>query len=333
MPRLLTSVPVAFFGIVLGIAGFGGAWTQASHIWPVSSSIGAALGLMALAVWMLLTVLYLAKWLLSREQALAEFRHPIQCCFVALWPISGALVAAPLRFWLPRASALLAFISIAGALLFGIFRQGGLWQGGRDPTTTTPALYLPTVAASLISTIVLSSFGYFSLAGLLFGIGVFSWLAIESVILHRLLVVGELSPALRPTLGIQLAPPSVACVAYESISQGPPDLLTQALIGYALFQLLLLGRLTSWIRRQPFNASYWAFAFGASALPTAMIQYVDRGGTGAVAELAPIVFTIANILAASIAIATVWQLLTGRLLAAIATTPQPERVGSRLHQI
>jgi tellurite resistance protein len=291
----------------------------------VSASIGAALGMIALAVWTVLTVLYLAKWLLAREQALAEFRHPIQCCFVALWPISGALVAVPLRFSLPKASALLAFISIAGALLFAVFRQGGLWRGGRDPTTTTPALLLPSVAASLISTIVLSSFGHFSLAALLFGIGMFSWLAIESVILHRLLVVSELRPALRPTLGIQLAPPSVACVAYEALSQGPPDLFTQALIGYALFQLLLLARLASWIGRQPFNASYWAFAFGASALPTAMIQYVHRGGTGVVAELAPIVFIFANLLAAGIAIATLWQLLTGRLLVAIATAPEPDK--------
>ena len=323
--KSLLSVPAAFFGIVLGTAGFSSAWTQASYVWPISPSVGATLGVIAFAVWALLSLLYILKWLLAREKALAEFRHPIQCCFVALWPISGALAAVPLKLLVPAAAPLVAFTGIGGALLFGVFRAGGLWQGGREPTATTPVLYLPTVAASLISTIVLSSFSHPSLARLFFGIGMFSWLALESVILNRLFVVSELAPALRPTLGIQLAPPAVACVAYESISTGLPDLFTQALIGYAIFQLLLLVRLTFWIRRQPFNASYWAFAFGASALPTAIIRYIDRGGTGVIADLAPIVFVTTNLLAGSIAIATVWQLLKGRLLVATAIPSQPSR--------
>jgi hypothetical protein len=41
------------------------------------------------------------------------------------------------------------------------------------------------------------------------------------------------------TRTIQLAPPAVGCSAYLSITSGPPDLFAQALIGYALFQVLL----------------------------------------------------------------------------------------------
>jgi tellurite resistance protein len=37
---------------------------------------------------------------------------------------------------------------------------------------------------------------------------------------------------LRPTLGIQLAPPTVGCAAYLSITSGPPVLFAQALMGY-----------------------------------------------------------------------------------------------------
>jgi tellurite resistance protein TehA-like permease len=40
----------------------------------------------------------------------------------------------------------------------------------------------------------------------IFGGGLFSWLAIESVLLGRMLTGSELAAALRPTLGIQLAP-------------------------------------------------------------------------------------------------------------------------------
>ncbi|MEJ1961125.1 MAG: response regulator [Gammaproteobacteria bacterium] len=39
----------------------------------------------------------------------------------------------------------------------------------------------------------------------------------------------------------------------------------EALIGYALFQAVLLARLIPWIRHQAFAASYWAFTFDSAA--------------------------------------------------------------------
>jgi hypothetical protein len=94
-------------------------------------------------------------------------------------------------------------------LVFGVYRTGQLWMGNRDPTTTTPVLYLPTVAGSFVSTIVLGALVTRTGAHRFFGVGVLSWLAIESVLLHRLYTASELPPPLRPTLGIQLAPPAV----------------------------------------------------------------------------------------------------------------------------
>ena len=45
----------------------------------------------------------------------------------------------------------------------------------------------------------------------------------------------------------------------------PPDLFAQALMGYGLFQALLMLRLLPWIARQPFAPSYWAFTCGFGA--------------------------------------------------------------------
>src|SRR3982074_314928 len=89
------------------------------------------------------------------------------------------------------------------------------------------------------------------------GGGLFSWLAIESVLLHRLYTATSLTAPLRPTLGIQLAPPAVGAVAYLSVNGGNPDLIAHALIGYALMQLIIMLRLLPWITQQSFAASYW----------------------------------------------------------------------------
>ena len=74
------------------------------------------------------------------------------------------------------------------------------------------------------------------------------------------------------TLGIQLAPPTVGCSAYLSITSGPPDLIAQMLLGYGVFQALLLIRLLPWIVQQPFAPSYWAFTFGLSAIAASFVR-------------------------------------------------------------
>jgi hypothetical protein len=116
------------------------------------------------------------------------------------------------------------------------------------------------------------------------------------------------------TRTIQLAPPAVGCSAYLSITSGPPDLFAQALIGYALFQVLLMIRLLPWIARQPFAPSYWAFTFGLSALAISCLRFVDRGATGPIPLAAPYVLTAVSLTIGGIAIGTLWLLLRGRLL-------------------
>lgn len=101
-------------------------------------------------------------------------------------------------------------------------------------------LYLPTVAGSFVSATVGAALGLADWGQLAFGAGLFSWLAMESVLLHRLLTGTEKPDALRPTLGIQLAPAPVGAVAYLSAGGGAPDLLAHALIGYGLLQVLVL---------------------------------------------------------------------------------------------
>jgi hypothetical protein len=67
---------------------------------------------------------------------------------------------------------------------------------------SSAVLYLPTVAGSFVTAITASSLGSADWGRLAFGAGLFSRLAVESVLLHRLSTVTTLQPALRPTLGI-----------------------------------------------------------------------------------------------------------------------------------
>lgn len=312
------AVPAAFFGMVLGLAGLGNAWRAATAAWHVPAAIGECLMAVATIVWAILIVLYALKWIFRRADAITEALHPVQCCFIGLGGVSTMLISLA---WLPyeRGAALALFIAGA-AFTFGFaaWRTGLLWQGGRDPAATTPVLYLPAVAGGFVAAAAAAAFGIADWGQLAFGAAFFAWLAIELVLLHRLYTLPEMPVALRPTLGIQLAPPAVGAVAYFAVNGGHTDLIVNALLGYGVLQALILLRLLPWLLKAPFSASYWAYSFGAAALSTTPLRMIAHGQTGPAAEIAPVLFVGANIVIGLIALGTIRLLLQGRLLPAPA---------------
>ncbi len=325
------TIPASYFGIVLGLAGLGGAWRAAHQLWGLPALIGEALMAVGSLVWAVLMALYVQKWIVRRDDAIAETKNAIQCCFIGLVGVATLLIAgASLPYSRPLAFGLFALGALY-TVAFGVWRTGGLWMGGRDPATTTPVLYLPTVAGAFVMATQASALGHADWGQYAFGVGLFSWLAVESVIWQRLYNAPEMALALRPTMGIQLAPPSVGAVAYLSITQGAPGLFAHALIGYALLQVLLLARLFPWIRQPSFAPSYWAASFGLVALATAPLRMILRGDSGPITLIAPCTFVLANVVVGVLATATLVKAFKGELLprAAQAAPAAPRDAASR----
>lgn len=252
---------------------------------------------------------------------MSEARNPIQCCFIGLAGVSTMLVGISFLPYTRPAAEVIYIVGAAFTLAFAAWRTGLLWQGDRDHSATTPVLYLPTVAGGFVMSGGAGALGYPDWGQLAFGVAFFSWLAVESVLIHRLYTLPALPLALRPTLGIQLAPPAVGAIAYGAINGGAPDLTSHVMMGYAILQALVLLRLLPWILQQPFTASYWAFTFGVTALATAPLRMVARGDTGAMATLAPYLFIGANLVVGLIAIGTLRLIVQGRLLPQAPVVP------------
>ncbi|MEO3988776.1 dicarboxylate transporter/tellurite-resistance protein TehA [Pseudocitrobacter cyperus] len=308
------NLPAGYFGMVLGTIGMGFAWRYASTIWPVSHAIGDGLVILAIVMWGLLALAFISRAVRFPYSVIEEMRHPIASSFVSLFPATTMLVSIGVTPW-DRPIALILFsIGVTLQLGYAAWQTAGLWRGEHPESATTPGLYLPTVANNFISTMACGALGFHD-AGLAFlGAGVISWITLEPAIVQRLRSGGELPIPLRTSLGIQLAPALVACSAWLSVNGGQADVFAKMLFGYGLLQLLFMLRLMPWYLRQAFNASFWSFSFGISALATTALHLGHASGEGFYHTLALPMFIFTNFIIGLLLIRTLVLLFQGKLL-------------------
>lgn len=321
--RALHRVPASFFGMVLGVFGLGSSWRYGASIGLVPHWVGEVGVLTGCGVWTVLTAIYVYRCLTARESVLAEWRNPSTFSFISLLPAGGILVSVGLDPYVPVVAAVLLWLGIAGQLAFAAVRCAPLWSGTQPIDATTPALYLPFVAANFISAIGLGAAGHEQLGYLFLGAGVISWLTLEPLITHRLRTGPEMPVAARGVVGVQLAPAFVACYAYLTVNGGQFDTLALGLFGYGILQLLLMLRLWRWILAGGFTPGLWAFSFGFAAMANTGLRLVhDRPDTDVrVVALAIVVVATAFLLA--LVIGTLILLARGQLLPAPALAPGP----------
>ncbi|SOR28733.1 Tellurite resistance protein TehA [Methylorubrum extorquens] len=299
--------------MVLGLCGLGNGWRAAARLGLAPAWVGEALSLFGVVVWAAWLVFYAARWLNDRDTVLIEARDPTSSFFASLAPVATMIASVGLAPHWPDVAWVMALAGLAGATLFAVWGVGGLWMGDRAFEATTPILYMPTVGGGFVAAITCAAFGMKELGLLYFGAGLLSWLTLESVVIHRL-ILQTLPVPLRASLGLHLAPPAVACVAYLAVTDGPPDRLAQILFGYALLHAMVMVRLVPWLRQQSFSPAAWAYTFGVSALPLAALRLTERGLAGPSASLAVPLFVAANLIIGWIALRTLGQLVRGKLL-------------------
>lgn len=299
---MLALKPVAF-GAVLGIGGLANGWRAASRLWGAPAEIGETLAYMAFAIWAVLIALYALKWLRHPSAAREEQRHPVQALAVALVPVATMLASLAIAPHAPVLGWWLYLAGTLGMLSYAVWSVGGLWHGGRDPAATTPILYLPIVGGGFVAAFASAYFGHSDAGWMFFGMGLLSWLGLESVILIRLFALG-LPVELRATMGIHLAPAAVGSVAFSAISPvtGAANHIALLLFGYGLFLALVMLRLLPWLREQGFGSGAWAYTFGVSALPLAAMRLVEQGAGASVVQLALPLFVAANLIIGWIAL-------------------------------
>jgi len=304
------TLPVAYFGMAVGTLAFSQTWRVAERAIRFPWEFSAYLGAIGLAIWSVLLLAYVGKWLFHTGLAKQEMQHPLQSSLAALGPISSLLAAIVVQPWSRTLGLPILLFALAWQTLLGFWIYGRFWKGGRVPDSISAAIYLPAVAQNFVAGLAVTAYGWQELGSLLFGAGFFSWLALESMIVSRAALHTPIASEQRPLLGIQMAPAVVAGLTYTSLRPENADMFALMLLGYGLYQFALLLRLLPWILHQAFAPSYWSFSFGIAALANLALRIAEHTQTELMRMLSYGLLTIASVVILSLLSGTaclIWQ--------------------------
>jgi tellurite resistance protein len=118
--------------------------------------------------------------------------------------------------------------------------------------------------------------------------------------------------ALRPTIGMELAPPAVATLAAATIwPLLPGDVLIVGL-GIAAGPVVAVLARYRWWSTVPFTIGFWSFSFPLAAFAGAVIEVVRRGGWPPIVGATAL--AIASGVIAFLTLRTLLLLVRGRLI-------------------
>ncbi|KRI01120.1 hypothetical protein [Curvibacter sp. PAE-UM] len=323
IPSWLLRFPVGLFAIPVGLLALGGAWRRATQFgWAWARDVGDLLAWSALAVLAVLLLIYLAKCLRHPQTIAAEFTHPLAGSLMALVPLSILLCIIYFGTpghagWLLLLLATLAMQGVIAIRIVAIITNASLPAGA-----VTPALYVPPVAGGYVGGMALQVLGYPGWAALLLGMGLVSWALLEIRVLNRLFE-GAMPEALRPTIGLELAPATVGTLTVATLwPQLPGELLIIGL-GIAAGPLVAVMARYKWWGHLPFAIGFWSFSFPVAAFAAVLIEVVYRGAWPP--AVAAVGLALASVVIAFLALSTLRLLAQGRLIptAPAPTAPRP----------
>lgn len=258
------------FGIILGLFGLSKIW-KLSNIFFWGDSISNIVTLATIIVWTVFMFFFILKWFTNYEETIEELNDPIKSNYFGLAAVTMILIAIDLLEYNQILAKVLFVIGMVSQLFYGVFFTEKIWRNSPQYNFITPSLYLPTVAGNFVAAMASGVFHYSTLGYLFLGIGFFSWLSLESIIMNRL-KKETLPSEFKPSMGIMIAPPAIAGAAYLSLNKGIVDQFVIFLLGYALFQFFVFMKILPTILKKEFDLSFWAFSFGLTTLSNISFQ-------------------------------------------------------------
>ncbi|CAL1355735.1 unnamed protein product [Linum trigynum] len=313
LKSILTNLHAGYFRITLSLGGQALLWNNLSHSAAGHPPLHHSIHVILLVFWSislfllsLLSLLYTLRCAFYFHTVKAEFSNHVAVNYLFAPWISWLLLLQSAPFSSPPP---LWWLFAAPVVALDVKIYGQWFTKGRRflSTVANPTSQL-SVIGNLVAARAAAEMGWKESAVCLFSLGMVHYLVLFVTLYQRLSGGARLPAMLRPVFFLFFAAPSVASLAWESIS-GAFDTASKMLFFLSLFLFISLVCRPALFKRsmRRFSVAWWAYSFPLTVLALASTEYARevKGGVpnalmfvllfvSVVVSLALSVFTLFN---------------------------------------
>ncbi|GGF37428.1 TDT family transporter [Subtercola lobariae] len=303
--RVPRGLGLNLFAIPLGLSGLGAAWAAAGTLLGAPDWPAQVLFAVATVIWAVFSVIYITLGAFSRGTFRADLTHPGSGPFASYIPVVGIVLATHYGQYIPAAapSIMAAFVAALGIVAAQLFAHWII--GDLHIDSLHPGYFLPVVAGAFIASIGLSSVGAHEAAIAAFGVGVFFWLVVGTIVTGRLMTRSQLPDAVKPTLAVLLAPPATGGIAWFAATGSQAGAVEYAFAGVVVIMLLVQFILVPEYSRIPFSLAFWAFTFPIASATNFAIRFFAASSFDGWMAVSWVVLGLASAVIVAIAAASI----------------------------
>ena len=310
--------------MVMGWCGLSQAWLRATQVMgDTALGLGLAAAIVAQVIFALLCLACIVRLQAHPHAVAADLRHPVRHAFMATLPISILLLASlgVNLFWgTSRAlDTALTFLWCTGSILeiTATVWVVSRWlqsaqSGGIQWANFTPVFFIP-VAGNVLAPLGGVSIGLGAWATAQFGIGIFLWVVLQTLLFVRLAQAGPLPARMAPTWFITMVPPSIGGLSLMQLDA--PLMVVWMMWGVGALVLTLALTQVPTFREHPFGMPHWGMSFPVAAFTSLTLRLSDAPDGGWLRVPALLLLAFTSLLILGLTLSTWRGLRHGHLLA------------------
>jgi len=231
-----------------------------------------------LALFGVVSILYLAKAVSHPDTIKKEWNHPIKVNF---FPLIAKIFLVLSVVYLERDMQISYYAWVTGAvlqMLASVFIiSSWINQSHFKIEHMTPGWFIPIVGAIIVP-IAGVKHGFLEISWFFFAVGLFFWMALFTIVMYRMIFHASIPDRLLPTLFILFAPPAIGFIAYVKLGGGELDAFARILYYFSLFMFVLVLFQLPMLAKINYYLSWWAYSFpvAAKALATLLMYHLTK---------------------------------------------------------
>ncbi len=265
---------ISTFAASMGYCGLCFGWRAAHQIWGVPACIGEVFGLLAVVIYICVSIQYSRKIHRDEASVLAEWHSSSKVNFFGTFTVSTALLAAVLAPYSHFIASIFWWAALAMIILFGWAILSHWLLEPQHVNEVTPAWLLPVLGPITIPIAgnILQNPGYHDISIFCTSVGIMTGIPVIALLLARSIIGRPLADTVQPSLMILMAPFGMGYITYSD-TFGPDNFATLFICDGMFLFVPIVCKIASVMLRAPFCMGWWSVSFPSMAFTNGVLKF------------------------------------------------------------